>query len=299
MKKKKIYIFILTATLFLSQSMTAFAVTESDVQAAGKETAAGNVFIWFLCAIAFLKISQKIDSFLSSLGINVGHTGGNMMAELMVAARGLTTAKNIGGGASFRGGSFRMGGSSNSVNQSSFLSGGLAGAVGRQFTQSAMQTMTGHASNPISRRAFESSVKKGGDFANGVTGAVAKGNISYTGSMTGSQAAQALTSYLGQTGIPDAPSYSGVEIGGGRITGTETSVDYPNGTAFGMYNTEQYMALEGNYETVTTADNATWYKQYAVDTVDRTPYMTGEGRIAYHENIVQKLPDMPKRKDRV
>lgn len=257
------------------------------------------MFIWFLCAIAFLKISQKIDSFLSSLGINVGHTGGNMMAELMVAARGLTTAKNIGGGASFRGGSFRMGGSSNSVNQSSFLSGGLAGAVGRQFTQSAMQTMTGHASNPISRRAFESSVKKGGDFANGVTGAVAKGNISYTGSMTGSQAAQALTSYLGQTGIPDAPSYSGVEIGGGRITGTETSVDYPNGTAFGMYNTEQYMAPEGNYETITTADNATWYKQYAVDTVDRTPYMTGEGRIAYHENIVQKLPDMPKRKDRV
>lgn len=91
MKKKKIYIFILTATLSLSRSMTAFAVTESDVQAAGKETAAGNVFIWFLCAIAFLKISQKIDSFLSSLGINVGHTGGNMMAELMVAARGLTT----------------------------------------------------------------------------------------------------------------------------------------------------------------------------------------------------------------
>lgn len=305
--KKRLYIIILAATLSLSQSMTAFAVTESDVQAAGKETAAGNVFIWFLCAIAFLKISQKIDSFLSSLGINVGHTGGNMMAELMVAARGLTTAKNIGGGASFRGGSFRMGGSSNSVNQSSFLSGGLAGAVGRQFTQSAMQTMTGHASNPISRRAFESSMKKGGDFANGVTGAVAKGNISYTGSMTGSQAAQALTSYLGQTGIPDAPSYSGVEIGGGRITGTETSVDYPNGTAFGMYNTEQYMAPEGNYETVTTADNATWYKHVckptavllALDTVDRTPYMTGEGRIAYHENIVQKLPDMPKRKDRV
>ncbi|HBA48114.1 MAG TPA: hypothetical protein DCZ91_10025, partial [Lachnospiraceae bacterium] len=87
--------------------------------------------------------------------------------------------------------------------------------------------------------------------------------------------------------------------GGGRIMGTETSVDYPNGTAFGMYNTEQYMAPEGNYETVTTADNATWYMQYAVDTVDRTPYMTGEGKIAYHENIVQKLPDMPKRKDRV
>ena len=297
--KKRLYIIILAATLSLSQSMTAFAVTESDVQAAGKETAAGNVFIWFLCAIAFLKISQKIDSFLSSLGINVGHTGGNMMAELMVAARGLTTAKNIAGGSSFRGGSVRMDGSSSSVSQSSFLSGGLAGAVGRQFTQSAMHTMTGHSSNPISRRAFESSVRKGGDFANSVTGAVAQGNINYTGSMTGRQAAQALTSYMGQTGIPDAPSYSGVEIGGGRILGTETSVEHPNGTAFGMYHADQYMAPEGSYETVTMADNSTWYRQYATDTVERTPYMTGEGKIAYHENLVQKLPNMPKRKDRV
>lgn len=299
MKKKKIYILVLMATLSLAQPMTVLAVTESDVRAVGKEAAAGNLFIWFLCAIAFLKISQKIDSFLSSLGINVGHTGGNMMAELMVAARGLTTAKNMAGSSSFRGGSFRVGGSEGSINQPSLLSGGLAGAVGRHFAQSAMQTMTGHTGNPISRRAFESSVKKGGDFANNVTSAVAKGSIRYTGSMTGSQAAQALTSYLGQTGMPDAPSYSGVEIGGGRIMGTETSASYPNGTAFGMYSTEQYMAPEGDYETVTTADNATWYRQYATGMLERTPYMTGEGRIAYHENIVQKLPDMPKRKDRV
>ena len=45
------------AALSLSQSMTALAVSEADVEAVGKETAAGNVFIWFLCAIAFLKIS--------------------------------------------------------------------------------------------------------------------------------------------------------------------------------------------------------------------------------------------------
>ena len=121
MKKKKIYFLILTATLFLSQSVTVLAVTESDVEAVGKDTAAGNVFIWFLCAIAFLKISQKIDSFLSSLGINVGHTGGNMMAELMVAARGLTTAKNVAGSSSFRGGSFRVGGNSSSVSANKML----------------------------------------------------------------------------------------------------------------------------------------------------------------------------------
>lgn len=299
MKKKNLFIVISVLTLTLFQSMTVLAVTEADVEAVGKETAAGNIFIWFLCAIAFLKISQKIDSFMSSLGVNVGHTGGSMMAELMIAARGITSAKNVVGGSSFRGGSFRAGGNSGSINNSGFISGGLAGAVGRQFTQSAMNTMTGHTSNPISRRAFESSVKKGGDFANNVTGAVAQGNINYTGSMTGTQASQALSSYMGHTGITDAPNFSNVEIGGGRITGTETSVDHPNGTSFGMYHADQYMAPEGNYETVIAADNSTWYKQYATDTVERIPYMTGEGKIAYHENLVQKLPNMPKRKDRV
>ena len=56
------------------------AISESDVQsqvdAVGKEAVSGNVLIWFLCAVAFLKISQKIDSFMASLGVNVGHTGG-------------------------------------------------------------------------------------------------------------------------------------------------------------------------------------------------------------------------------
>lgn len=268
----------------------------------GSDSTAGNAFIWFLCAIAFLKISQKIDSFMSSLGINVGHTGGSMMGELMIAARGLTSAKNISTGGSFRGGSVRGGSQMNSASQmkhASFISGGLSGAVSRQLSQSAMNTVTGQASNPISRKAFESSVKKGGDFANGVTGAVAQGNINYTGSMSGPQASQALTSYMGQTGILDSPNYSDVEIGGGRIMGTETSTSYPNGSPFAMYNTEQYMAPDKQYDTVTAADNTTWYRQYAADTVDRTPYMTEKGQIAYHESIVQKLPQPPKRKDRV
>ena len=289
-------VLFLSASLALMQAIPVLAVTEDEVAANGKEETAGSIFIWFLCAIAFLKVSQKIDSFMSSLGINVGHTGGSMLGELMVAAKGITSARNISTGGSFRGGSVRGG---STMNRASILSGGLAGAVGRQFSQSAMHSVTGQSSNPISRKAFESSVNKGGEFANNVTGAVAQGNISYTGSMTGPQAAQALASYMGQVGIPDAPDYSDVEIGGGRIMGTETSTEHPNGSAFAMYHTDQYMAPEGSYDTVTTADQTTWYRQYAADTVERTPYMTEKGQIAYHENIVQKLPNMPKRKDRV
>ena len=86
----------------LALAVPAFAIEESEVEAAvnatSREEVTGNVLIWFLCAVAFLKISQKIDSFMSSLGINVGHTGGSMMAELMIAAKGLTTAKNVAGG---------------------------------------------------------------------------------------------------------------------------------------------------------------------------------------------------------
>jgi hypothetical protein len=66
-----------------------------------------------------------------------------------------------------------------------------------------------------------------------------------------------------------------------------------------MYNTEQYMTPQGNYETVKASDNSTWYKQYAQDAVEKTPYMAADGSIAYNESIIQKLPDMPRRKDRV
>lgn len=84
MQKKKLILrtALLTAGLFYCYNLPVAAVTEAEVQAQvdsmGREAVTGNVFIWFLCAVAFLKVSQKIDSFLSSLGINVGHTGGSI-----------------------------------------------------------------------------------------------------------------------------------------------------------------------------------------------------------------------------
>lgn len=97
----------------------------------------------------------------------------------------------------------------------------------------------------------------------------------------------------------DAPAFSNVEIGGGRIMGTETTAENPGGIQFGMYHTDQYMAPEGDHSIVKTVDGAQWYKQYAKDTVDKTPYMAPDGSIAYNESIVKKLPKTPQRKDRV
>ena len=123
------------------------------------------------------------------------------------------------------------------------------------------------------------------------------------GSITGSKAEQALHSYMGdnalEPGATGIPSYSNVEIGGGRITGTETTAEHPEGIAFGMYSTDQYAAPEGDYETVYSADGASWYKQYAADAVKKTPYKAPDGSIAYKESIIKKLPPTPKRKDKL
>ena len=94
-------------------------------------------------------------------------------------------------------------------------------------------------------------------------------------------------------------SYTNVEIGGGRITGIESG---SNGDSreFAMYHADQYTApTQGTYETIQSVDGATWYKQYAENTVSKIPYDAGDGKIAYNESIVQKLPPTPPRKDRI
>lgn len=302
--KRRYKILIMLTVLVVMVSLTtvpAFALTESEVQdqvnAIGKEGVTGNVFVWFLCAIAFLKVSQKIDSFMSSLGINVGHTGGSMLAEAMIAMRGASIAKSFMG----RGGG--GGGSGGGGGGNTFMKGGLSGVVSRKVTNNAIQNANGSKSGGLGGMAFNSSLGKGGGFANSIIGRIATGSIASTGSISGDGAADSLMSYMGYTALgPDAedvPSFSNVDIGGGHIFATEMNDEHPEGIAMGMYHTDQYMAPEGEYTTVTTADGATWYKQYATDTVERTPYKAEDGSVAYNENIVKKLPRAPQRKDRI
>ena len=151
-RSKKLLKFILLAALILSVlCVPAFALDESEVEAAvaasSKEAVTGNVLIWFLCAVAFLKVSQKIDSFMASLGINVGHTGGSLLGDAMVTFRAVTMATGgagriLGGGRHGTGAS-AAGGASGSVSSSAgFFKGGLIGMAGRHITNSAVKTAT-------------------------------------------------------------------------------------------------------------------------------------------------------------
>ena len=172
MRKTRKILFALVLTLVFTSMLAvpAFAVTEAEVQqqvnAIGKEGVTGNVFIWFLCAIGFLKVSQKIDSFMSSLGINVGHTGGSMLAEAMIAAKGIASVKSFGG--RHGGGGSRSGSSSGGVAGSGTLKGGLAGVVSRSFHHGAVKNATDSGGGGLGGKAFASSMSKGGGFANRV-----------------------------------------------------------------------------------------------------------------------------------
>lgn len=552
MRKRFFLKCLLILVLVIIMSTSAFAISESDVEAAvsasGKEAVSGNVLIWFLCAIAFLKVSQKIDSFLSSLGLNVGHTGGSMLSEAMIAMRTINTATSAVGsalGSRSRHSSAPASGKSGSgsAGAAGFFSGGLVGMASRKIASDAVRTATAeknivqpqqaeatvsrtHASSdthsgsqsaseqqrqntsqldqnqqtvssravnseqreksqqalhesqhsmdasqlhqdtqtaqeqqfhaalhtedqqashlafqseqgefvgsvvqsdefeasseearteqsqvmqsalqqeqigvtqreqaqhtqqdtqtatfrqvesqsrqhtaqsdkqffsvrnglskttiaertvqaqerpgrflhsrtpsaapasapaneaPAARPApipsaptqfrsfggtlFAKSLYQGGAFANDVIGTVAKGDYRTTGSITGETATRSLMSYMGFTTLGEhatnIPRYQDVEIGGGRITGREFTPEHPGGIDFCMYHADQYAQPKGDYSKVYSADDAAWYKQYAEDTVERKPYQAEDGKIAYHEKIVQKLPNPPQRKDRM
>ena len=168
---------------------------------------------------------------------------------------------------------------------------------------SGLSGLVGGAAGGIGGHIYASSVSKGGNFANNVIGSVATGSITQMGTMTGDKAVEALHSYMGhaalEPGAENIPTYQNVEIGGGRITGTEVTPEHPEGIAFGMYHADQYVAPEGQYTTVHSVDGTAWYKQYAADAVEKSPYMAPDGSIAYHESIVKKLPPTPKRKDKL
>lgn len=242
--KRKAHIILLVLLLLCVLSTTAFAIDDSEVESAiaasSKEEVAGNVFIWFLCAIGFLKVSQKIDSFMASLGINVGRTGGSMLTELMVAGRGIAAVAGAVGGTVFNHHS-----SSNSTHTNAQAAGaaftgggnGLVGVTRRAAGNAAAASATGNAkglSNLVGGAMFESSLQNGGKFAMSVVGAVAKGSISSVGSINGDQAAEALTSYLGYSPVD---SGSALADDGGLIPPSpitsEDVVTLDGGTAAG------------------------------------------------------------------
>ena len=90
--KKTLFSLFTALSLALLYCPIAFALTEDEAAAAvdahGKDAVSGNLFLWLLCAIAFLKVSTKLDGILHSLGIGVSRSPGSMLSEILLAFRG-------------------------------------------------------------------------------------------------------------------------------------------------------------------------------------------------------------------
>ena len=90
--KKTLFSLFTALSLALLYCPIAFALTEDEATAAvdaqGKDAVSGNLFLWLLCAIAFLKVSTKLDGILHSLGIGVSRSPGSMLSEVLLAFRG-------------------------------------------------------------------------------------------------------------------------------------------------------------------------------------------------------------------
>lgn len=183
-------------------ALPALAVTEEEVQNAvssqGRESVTGNLVIWFLCAIAFLKITCKLDAILQSLGLNVGHGGGSMLAETMMALRGLELGKALHGLASGKipQGPGKAGGGKEPPLS---MEGGVTGMVGRKLEQDTASTMSGVAAGglgaSLGAQLYRNSLGKQDGFASRVVGSVATGRTG--GTIAGKAASQALDGYFG------------------------------------------------------------------------------------------------------
>lgn len=379
-----------------------------------------NLFVWFLCAIAFLKVSQKIDSFMAGLGISVGHIGGvvtgtasqngvisgekavDAFRAYMGPEGGIPAAAaeeadaasemqptTVTPGASIP--SSPDAAAETEADTAPSLADNLQTgenqiAMSKEDaakTPDAMKTETeggysdvpGCASRHIppgpeglapgsesfseippessaagqgvgipagmeqgSVTAAGTKIPAGASISTGETGSEpapsessadtktvlsgtttipaaaaaaipsgGSGRVSEDTYSPGAQSAAFAGQYAGKgsaSPYTEPPTFRNIEMGSGRITGTEISPQHPTGIQFAMYHAGQYTQPEGKFTTVTSKDGEKWYKQYAVPTVERTPVRTEtdkrtqQEKVICDEKIVQKLPRAPARRDR-
>lgn len=200
------------ATMAVYWALPALAVSESDVEAAvasqGKEAVSGNLFVWFLCAIAFLKVSTKIDSILQAMGLGVGRAPGSILAEAFMALRGMQAGKAILTGQMPGTGSR---GAATGAGATSAFSGGLAGMVSSKLetdTAASMSGSGGGVTSGIGASLYKSTLGQDNGFASRVIGSVATGQT--PGAIHGAAAEEALQGYF--AGTPDpTPSQTGAD----------------------------------------------------------------------------------------
>ena len=242
---------------------------------AGLSNGQGSIFLWLFCAIAFLKIAQKFDSYLASIGLNIAQTGSGLGMELLVATRLIA-----GVGRGFRSAGGMMGGRTPSGGGGGFMSGFTDSFRGNSYVRDAVIKGGSHmgAGGPIGfvGRLFGGIAARHGEELNAHSiSSVATKPPSSSGSIDGSIADRSIGNYF--TALK-GENLSGTKISGGHIETTHTSPDGKE-TALNFYNADQYERPNGASSVITAADGSRWYQTASgagADAFFTTPHYMGE-----------------------
>ncbi|WP_294829701.1 hypothetical protein [uncultured Gemmiger sp.] len=172
------------------------------VDAQGKDAVSGNLFLWLLCAIAFLKVSTKLDGILHSLGIGVSRSPGSMLSEALLAFRGFEIGKAFMGLGAAKAAAATANAKATPGNT---FAGGLSGMVSRHAQQSTASSISGQSGGigaSLGGTMYHNSLGKDGGFASKVIGSIATGQTS--GCITGDSAVEALNGYFAGTSDAEA-----------------------------------------------------------------------------------------------
>lgn len=144
--KKTLFSLFTALSLALLYCPIAFALTEDEATAAvdaqGKDAVSGNLFLWLLCAIAFLKVATKLDGILHSLGIGVSRSPGSMLSEALLAFRGFEIGKAFMGLGATKAATSTA---TAKATPSNTFAGGLSGVVSRHVQRSTASSISGQS----------------------------------------------------------------------------------------------------------------------------------------------------------
>ena len=114
--------------------------TAAAVDSQGKDAVSGNLFLWLLCAIAFLKVVTKLDGILHSLGIGVSRSPGSMLSEVLLAFRGFEIGQAFMGLGVAKAAAATT---NTKTTPGNIFASGLSGMVSRHVQQSAASSISG------------------------------------------------------------------------------------------------------------------------------------------------------------
>ena len=270
-------------------------------------TGQGNIFLWFFCALALLKIAQKCDSYLAAMGLSVAQTGSSMGMEMLMAARTLTgfakgggNAASVFGGAAKAGTGAATGAAGGAASSGSILSGFLSRYKPNSFVRDAVvdggsRMGAGGGVGFVGRVFGGMAARNGATLTPDSVASVATRPPNVSGTIAGDIADRSIKGYMPHLGHGAAANmtYSGTQITGGRIATTATTKDGQQAKV-DLYNVAQHERPSTPHTVVTAADGSQWYQVASGNGMGAfyaTPVFTGD--VSEAAQVAEAFPNAP------